>query len=479
MARNKKQQHRHKPRRTAETPRGSDAAIDRRSRAIPWLLGIILLALLIRGLAVWTVEPTGLVGDEGEYMLRGRQLAAGQPVFDEGKRPPAFWCFLGGLFSLGEPSVTVARAGNVALSVLALPFIFYLGRRFGGTRVGLWATGIAAFYPTFIAYSHYLWTESLYVLIVTAGLSVLVWHEGAPRMWKVILAGAVLGGGALTREAGLMFLPFAAGWLVWIGRQRIGWALAAGATFALTAGLVILPWTLRVNRSSDHFVLLSYTSYLNLYIGNGRPVQLEPDGPRVRPKTHYRMLGQTRSERELAARRLALAAIAERLPWWPVEKIRRDVPRLFTPNSFAVGRLLGTPGAAGWAGEWGYHFRPEVLNAPAVRVVMVVLAVGVYVCVVVPGVGGLVLTPHRRFANLFALFIGSQVLPTLITFACSRFRLGFMPLLMIATASFLAQPGLQWRSASGLRRLVALAVMIVMLLVVASNYRTILKPQWG
>lgn len=396
---------------------------------------------------------------------------------EEGDRPPASWNYYGLLFKLFGVSPWAARGGNVAVSVLALFPIFYLGRRFGDTDTGLWAAAIAAVYPNFVAYSHYLWPASIYLLFSALGLCLLVSFSGRPALWKAAVAGVVFGGSALTREMGIAFPPLATCWLIWFARRNLRQAIAAATVFVFACGLTILPWTIRISQRSDHFALLSHTTYLNLYIGNASDVQPTPGSPGMTPKRHYRRLGRTTSERELAARELALKAIGERMPWWPFQKLASEMPNFFTPNSFAVLRLSAGPETR--LSKWAYSLRPGGLNTRTARVALILLTVGAYVLVAVAGVAGLVLARSGVLAILFTTFIASQFLPTAVAFACSRFRLGCMSLLIIGAAWVLCRGGAAWTRASSKRRIAAAVCATAMVLLISAKYYSVLGPHWG
>lgn len=385
------------------------------------------------------------------------------------------------LFHTFGLSATVARAGNVVLgAALVLP-IFALGRTLGGARVGLLAAAIAALYPNFVAFSHYLWTETLYSLLICTGLALLASSAARRALWKSLTAGALFGAAALTREVGAVFPLFAACWLLWLERSAWRRGLLHAGSFVVVVVLVALPWTLYINGRGEAFALLGRTTGMNLYVGNAAPFVPEPGAAPVPPEEHFYELGSNLYERERVAAELAWMAIRERMPAWPFEKLASELPRTFTPTSFAVRRLLVEPRPLPESldGTWAYRTRWTALDARPVRIAAAVTVVGSYVVVAILGAGGLVLAQRRALAALFGLFVASQLLPVVLSFGLSRFRLPSMALFVVGAASLVVCGRSDWGAASRARRGAAIVAMGVMVVVIASRWGAALDPARG
>jgi hypothetical protein len=78
----------------------------------------------------------------------------------------------------------------------------------------------------------------------------------------VVFAGLLTGVAILVRPAMLLFLPLAAGWLLWKRRP------AAAALFVLGALLVVTPWTVRNYRHYGRFVLVASEGGVTFWTGN-------------------------------------------------------------------------------------------------------------------------------------------------------------------------------------------------------------------
>jgi 4-amino-4-deoxy-L-arabinose transferase-like glycosyltransferase len=418
-------------------------------RLDPVLLWTLLGALAVRLLALWLVSPTPLAGDELDYFWRGAERMQGLEPERLGFRPPVMEFFFGGLFWFTGASIPAARLATVVLSVALLVPLYDIGRRLGGVGVARFGAGIAALYPNFIAFSHYLWSETIYLFLVLWGLSLIGRHVERPANWKLAAAGVAFGLSALTRVVGLAFPLITAGWLLWVARDRLRKdpirSLVAPAVLLLATLIPIAPWSAHLNRAGEPFSPITRTTWHYLYIGNA-----PHDGPR-HPVSHYESLGNTLAEREQAAQPLVFRAISERLPAWPFEKLASELPDFFTPTSFAVRRLT-MPDDVTWAVNlpWAYKFRFEWLDGPVLRQAAVVLIVAAYLAVVLLGAAGLALMPHSSWRGLLLLFVLSQVGPTLLTFAVSRFRIAPMAVAILGAAWLIRAGPEAWRNATPL-----------------------------
>jgi 4-amino-4-deoxy-L-arabinose transferase-like glycosyltransferase len=442
--------------------------------------GIVIAALLARLAALAWVAPTEPVADEAEYLYRATALAEGHEVVGLGTRAPGsiWWCAL--FQVVGSPGIRAAQLANVVAGAAQVLLLHLLAARLFGRRVGLAAAAIAAFYPDFVLYSVSLWAETLYGALAGAGLLLLLSSGGRGalrRLGTAALAGAAFGLAALTREVGVALVALAPA--LW-NRGRGG----AGVAFVVAFAATIAPWTIALSRSGEGFALITRTSYLNLFLGNARS---EDEGGEVaaarrpgmvfRRQREYVSFGDTLAEREAKAKEIALKAIADRMPAWPLEKIAETIPALLTPNSLPAARLLGRPDGEGWAGKWAY--RLSTGDDRALRTTIGWLAIGSWCLIALAGIAGWALAGGGPGARILAAFALLHVLPVIVTFGCSRFRLPIVPVFVVGTA-LLAVNGVEsWRACGGRRRGIAIAATLGVALVVGSMWETVVTPQWG
>jgi 4-amino-4-deoxy-L-arabinose transferase-like glycosyltransferase len=451
------------------------------------MAAVFFVALALRIAALVATRPTGPAGDELELFVRAARMVTGPPIADDTARAPGILYFYASAFHALWPALIVAKAANVLVSSLTVWPAYWIGRQFGGVRqtdaargaepipdregvqVGLLAAAGVALYPTFIAFSHFVWSEPLFILLSSSGVALLVRARGGDRLLDYALAGSMLGLAALTKESGVLFVPLAAIYLYLLDRAQPRRAALRALSLSFAFGLVLLPWTLHINEPGQPFALVTRTGYMNLFVGN------HPRGA-GQGMREYPELAPTRLEAEEVARDRALAEIRSRGPAWPLEKLVSEVPRFFAPTSFAVRRLLSEPGAEG---SWGYRFAFELGNRRGPRIAAVVVVVASYMAVALAGVAGLALARRRDLAGLFLVFVASQLAPSIVMFSMSRFRLPSMFFLIIAAASLGVSGRRDFAAASPRRRAWALGSTLAMGLLIAVGYESVLRPTGG
>lgn len=432
------------------------------------LWGIFLLAWVVRLLALALTHKTTPAGDEIEYLLRAGGAVLGAPWPEDHARAPGILFFYESLFRVFGAHALVAKLANTGVSALTVFPVVVLGRGLGGPRVGTWAALGVALYPNYIAFSHSLWPAPLYILFVTGGLALLVSgrEKASPGGWlQALAAGLLLGASALIKESGLAFLPCALLWIVFVDRRAPALAWRRAALVGVAAAAVVLPWTLHIQEAGQPLALITRTGYMNLFIGS------HPAGHGV-AMTEYARLADTQSGREAVARERAFAAIEARGLRWPFEKFVREVPRFFTPTSFAVRRLLASPNDPG---GWRYRLSPTAIDRDGLRVLLVVGVVGSYGAALMLGAFGLVMARRTDISGLLGLFLLSQILPSVVTFSMSRFRLAGMVCFLLGAAYAAIHGRAAWYAAPPWRRGVAVAVVVGLMALMGLDYTAVLE----
>lgn len=437
------------------------------TRVLRPLALLFALGLVVR-VAAWLLTwPTPIVNDEFAYFLRPNSWLLGADL--DLVRPPATQLVHAAVIRVAGPSVPAVRGGTVLLGSALVPFVFLIARELGGRRTGLWASGIAAVYPTLVGFSHYLFSETLFLFFSLPGTWLVLRQRRARPLWELALAGALLGLAALTREVGIPLLLAAAAGVAWLRRGAALRALRAASIVLAAAAVVIAPWSAHVYRVTGDVAIVSRTTWMNLYLGNPAP------GAHV-STSRYQGLGDTPSQRESEARRLALRAIEERMPLWPIEKLAGLV-RLFWPTSYTVKRLLQEPQTrSGGLGHWGYRFVWEPLGDPAVRRLLALGTAASYVAVAVLGTAGLALCPRREPLVVVLLLAAAYVAPVWLTFSNTRFRLPVEVLLIAGAGLALARGPSLWRAASARHRALTGLVAALVTFVIALGRESFLSP---
>lgn len=449
-------------------------------RAAIGLLAIVLIGGALRFYTMQRTFPVSLLGDERYYLNTALNIAQGRGhVFKKSSRlfrPPAFPFLLSQfihpevasqLDERGDPIYPVLRARTVrtflevevVISTLLVAATGLLGWSLFGAKVALAAAGLAAVYPNFIAYGHYLWSESFFATLVTVALAGVVAGARWPGWWLAALVGLLFGVAALTREVAAGVAGMAAVWWVLVAapadRPR---TLARTALLLAATAVVILPWTWRNYSVYGRFVPVSSIGWFAAAQGNCLEPSdwLRQDGPRhvAFEREYFGMEGEM--ERMDFARQQTFALVASEQPSWLAKKALLNLALLFTPDSYVLYKL----------GHGSYRdVDPDV--ARWARGV----SVGGYAIVLIAGILGMCSARGRGRRLLPGLVLGLVVSVHVLANADTRFRLPWMPLFIVYGAWAATHPRAAWTTLRG-RAAILPAVLVVFFVAVCVPYFT-------
>ncbi len=266
------------------TPRHRETSEDVSNLARLALL-LILLALLLRLLAVLAEDHAyGYVSDGSDgawYLAHGYALVTG---FDEGKlsefgdpydsdgvkislrrltTPPLYLLFNGlpQAFFPREAAVLLIRVLQALAGTLSVWLVWRLGRAVTENERAAFIAALAiAISPAFILEATRVTTESLYILLLLAGLA----HH-AERRERVAVTGLLLGLATLTRAVLLLFPLGLALHLLLVDGRRPG--LRRALLLLAVYSLVVGSWTVYSLARWDRFVIAGEGVAAFFYIG--------------------------------------------------------------------------------------------------------------------------------------------------------------------------------------------------------------------
>lgn len=411
------------------------------ARARKALVVVIVCAFALRWLAWIYARDLECFGDECTYFRFARDLAE-RGVFSRKLRwPPGYVAFLGAHFELGLGAAG-ARFTQVLLSTALVPMVYWLGRRAAacwsggvGHRVGIVAAAIVAFHPTLIAFSHYLWTETLFLFVLVAALVQVVRARDAGSVRSAVGAGLLLGLASLVRALALYLTPLIGLWLSLDGRgRRFRWRV--GLALCAAAVALVAPWTVRNAIVHSRLIVLDMTLGVNLVKGNSQYGPISHDWHREgMPMGFPHLLGcgqKDKPSRMDCLKRKGFQMILDD----PVRFVRNlpiKFADLVNPTSFLVRRIR-TGGYGEWPAPWSHG-----LVAWTALYSAVLMLLGTIGWIYGPP------SPVRSATGIAATYI---VLVSLVLFGMSRFRLPLEPLWAVGAALLLQSEvrRASWRS---------------------------------
>ena len=336
----------------------SDQCLPQRGR-LKLYLCLFLVSLTVRS-ALWiAVSASGMTTmyDEGTYLTRAvgygnivkTLLSGNQPdptdydwAYSNGGWPPLHPFLIGLAFAAFGPSIALARLVIVLQSALTTCVVYALTRRVSEPRAALFAAVLHIFYPSFLAYSHLLWSETTYVLMCLSALyfSVRAIASEENGRWQfifILFSGLSLGLAGLTRAAVLPLLLVIPSWQMW--KIQSGWRriLLPLATL-LVALATITPWQVTLCNREGRFVPLSTAAGYNLYLGNNPWTGQDQVRHEARAQLQTYM-DRHKVSRDEAGRALALGYIRSD-PLGFAARCWRHARALYVPDWYVLRHLL-------------------------------------------------------------------------------------------------------------------------------------------
>src|SRR3954469_5663792 len=186
------------------------------------IAGVGLPIRLVYSLAVMGDRTPG--GDGREFHLLANVLAKTgsylQPfqyaylhhTVPTTEKPPLYPTLLALPSWLRLDSYATPGVWSRLLRAAAVVLIGLLGRRVGGSRVGLLAAAIAAVYPALWMLDSSLRSESLYLPLIALVLLLAYGLRDRPGWRRAALLGGAIGLAALTRSEALLLVPLLLPW---------------------------------------------------------------------------------------------------------------------------------------------------------------------------------------------------------------------------------------------------------------------------
>jgi 4-amino-4-deoxy-L-arabinose transferase-like glycosyltransferase len=215
---------------------------------------IFLAALLIRVVFTLTLKDGFYFSDEFDYTVTAHYVVEHGTFPESFDRSPLFPLFLAGLFKLGGESFFYIRIVQAALGAFIALQIALIGRRVGGSAVGIVSGALWAIYPMGVFMSGILYPAILLTSLMTSAVLCLLAKPGSSAYvaW-VAFAGLLLGAATLTKPMAFASIVLVALWL--FTQRRSGrLRLVLVSVFLSSALMSLLPWTLHNAVKHGEFV---------------------------------------------------------------------------------------------------------------------------------------------------------------------------------------------------------------------------------
>lgn len=419
------------------------------------LLALCFVGVAIRGVAAWLAGDVEYQSDEANYLylaISWNRFGFYSDCFRYLWPPGYPWILAKALALFGMGGVFAVKVLQVLGSAsIGMTTMLFAGRMFGSRAA--WIAGVVwCLYLPLIGFTHYLWTETLFLALFLPSLY-LVFRalddaDARPEA-RLIGAGLLLAGALYVKEVPL-YLSFLLALVLTFGSRGVSRSegLRRGALYLLAMAAAVAPWTLRNLEVYGRLVPVGTSLGENFYGGvnaeyknfDARPfnrfLYFEGRPPEARVRPWFVAIdpesGWERAEEinntpdrldENVRRGIAFAAAH---PAWFVRSRIAKLADLFAPTSFVLRHAaLG-------------HYRDGPLGASGIRHAMIVVAGLSPVLLLLLAPVGLFGALRNARARLFLLVVIGYFTATGLLVAMSRFRIPFVPLLIVLAAGGLA-----------------------------------------
>jgi hypothetical protein len=414
------------------------------------IAAVTAAALLARAAFLLLAPQCHTAGDEPSWIALGTQeLVPLSPLRNDLIFYPPVYPYFIALVWRATGSLPAVLWVQAALGALLVPAVVRVGARSFGPRAGLLAGAVAAFYPELLWFATRFWSETLFVVLLWWAIerTLAADDDGSPATAAV--AGALWALATLTRELALYLMPLAALYLAWPRRARheagAAWPrpararLVGAAALALTAVLVIAPWTIRNAFVFRAFIPVSTMGGLNLWQGNTTLNHLQI----------YEVLARIEGPvaQDRYCRRMAWETIGARQPAWIVEKLGEQMPEFWKAGSEVLDHIVGREACG------------PVASSTLVAVELVLVLP--YLALLALAAIGLSRLRFGPAAAWLLVLLAAYNAAHVAAYATTRFRLPVMPVLFVVAAGVIV--GLREGSLAPLRGWRA-ALLVVLLL---------------
>lgn len=395
-----------------------------------------------------TISEVSLTGDEIGYYTRAiafkdilSHISSGNlphsgdldKAYNKGFWPPLHSIFLAlGLFC-GE-NIFSARLVLVILSALTTPLVYFLTLEFTTRKAATFAAWIHIFYPSFIAYSLFLWAETTYILLIllciyfSALVSKPKIYTYQKRIFYASLSGCFLGLSGLTKAIALPYLFIIPLWVALRLKEGIRNRLVISVITLTLCFIILLPWQATILLKEKQFVPISTAAGKNLYLGNNPWV---PDGygslwgffwgPSFETPLLKKSVKEY-SEKNSVSTITAETALA-------IQHIKQK-PNIFLKRCFERLRML-------WASDFfllRYIFSVVYPPLPSGVVLLIwIITLLSYITFIGLAVWGLFgVNPQFNNKGLILVLVIAGMVPCIITIAMSRLQIPLLALLLPA-----------------------------------------------
>jgi 4-amino-4-deoxy-L-arabinose transferase-like glycosyltransferase len=192
--------------------------------------------------------------------------------------PPMQSMILGIFFLIFGKSPAIARFAIVILSSVTTILVFYISKEITNHKTAIAASLMYCITPSFIFYSHTLWSETSYIFFILLMLFFaikIVKISNEQNKNKLLLYSFLFGSfsacACLCRGTALLIYIILMSWAVWNISVRVK-KIAASSVMIFTFFMFILPWLLIIYYIENQFILIAKNANINFVLSSRKDI---------------------------------------------------------------------------------------------------------------------------------------------------------------------------------------------------------------
>lgn len=237
------------------------------------VLSAIVLLLIRVALIMWGGQHEAPGGDQLAFYSGAQQLTHSSSEWvkgggEFGYRAPMYFVYLAAVFELvPQATFLTGQIATALIGVLNCVLMLALIRNLtgdAGGRLGFWLRGLL---PSCVIADTFVMSEPLFATFLLSALVTISLKPNNPDNRQALVLGFLVACCLLTREVAIVYPIVFGGYLVMASRSRQD-GMRYVALFAVTLVITLTPWMWRNAIVWGQPLPISYTSGVNLHIGN-------------------------------------------------------------------------------------------------------------------------------------------------------------------------------------------------------------------
>lgn len=239
---------------------------------------IFVLAFILRlafSVFYWVDKP--ITHDAQEYLLLANNVVEGKGFayeiepgdkVEHHERAPIYPLFLAGIISIfGKSYVAIKIIQSFIAAFLPL-VVFGMAKKLFNERTAITGAFLTAIYPPLIWGTAEFLSETLFTVIAIMGFYFFAKYSVSDSIADLLSASLIMMIAAHTKPVMLMGYPFILLWIFLKKRKTLPSAIKHSLIFALSALLLLIPWTVRNYVVQNKLILIASEGGITFWTGN-------------------------------------------------------------------------------------------------------------------------------------------------------------------------------------------------------------------